>query len=281
MSYEDWTASLSPKVQGSWNLHTVLPEDMDFFIFLSSLSGIIGRETQANYSAANTYMDALAQYRMSLGKKAVSIDLGILEEDGLLAEDQELMARVKSSGALIPIVSKEFEAILDYYCNPALEIATAKQCQPLIGLQVPANLIARNLEPSPFMYLPTFRHMFQISSSDQGYSPASNQTTDISAQFVAAGSLAEAGQIVAKALIERLSSTIAVPVQDISDDKAMHHYGVDSLVAIEIRNWFAKKVRADVAVFDILGDMSINEIATSAAAKSTFKKEGWVKDVRE
>jgi aryl carrier-like protein len=276
MSFEDWAASLSPKVRGSWNLHTLLPEKMDFFIFLSSLSGIIGRETQANYSAANTYMDTLAQYRISLNKKAVAIDLGILEEDGLLAEDQELMARVKSSGALIPIVSKEFQAILEYYCNPALKISTTKQCQPLIGLQIPANLIARNLEPSPFMYLPTFRHLFQISSSEQALSSSSNQSTNISALFATAGSLAEAGHIVAKALIERLSSTTAVPVEAISDDKAMHEYGVDSLVAIEIRNWFAKKVGADVAVFDILGDMSINAIATSAAGKSTYNKAGWV-----
>ncbi|TVY91693.1 Reducing polyketide synthase [Lachnellula willkommii] len=86
-TFEDWTTGLGPKVQGSWNLHKVLPRNMDFFIFLSSLSGIIGRETQASYSAGNTCMDALAQYRVSLGEKAVAIDLGILEDEGMLAEN--------------------------------------------------------------------------------------------------------------------------------------------------------------------------------------------------
>ncbi|TVY15869.1 hypothetical protein LARI1_G006973 [Lachnellula arida] len=122
-------------------------------------------------------MDALAQYRVSLGEKAVAIDLGILEDEGMLAENPELMARVKLSGALVPIRTRELHAILDYYCDPALGMLTGKTCQPLIGLEMPTNLIARNLEPSPFMYFPTFNHFFQISSSEASSSPQSQGTT--------------------------------------------------------------------------------------------------------
>lgn len=272
LSFEDWKASLAPKVDGSWNLHTTLPQKMDFFIFLSSLSGIIGRETQAAYAAGNTYMDALAKYRTSLGETAVAIDLGILEDEGMLAEDPELLARVKLSGALIPIRSKEFHAILDYYCNPISEV---RQRQPLIGLEMPANMMSRNLEPSPFIYFPTFRHFFQMASGEHSSSPsAHSQDTNFATLFSMTKSDGEIGGTIAKALIERLASTTSVPVEDIKDDMAMHQYGVDSLVAIEIRNWFAKKVAADVAVFDILGELSIRELATLAAGRSSYRKEG-------
>lgn len=42
MTYEQWVESTQPKIQGSWNLHTHFPKDMDFFIMLSSMAGVIG-----------------------------------------------------------------------------------------------------------------------------------------------------------------------------------------------------------------------------------------------
>lgn len=280
MPYIDWKATLSAKVQGSWNLHSSLPCEMDFFVFLSSASGIIGRETQANYSAGNTYMDSLAQYRISLGRKAVSLDLGILDEDGILSENHELMARVKSSGALIGISTTELYAILDYYCNPSLDILTSKQCQPIIGIETPANLAVKKLEPSPFMNLPTFRNFFQMSNNEDSSASngSSNQSTDFAALFSTAGSVAEAGAMVVKPLIERLSTSTSVPIEDISEDNPMQQYGVDSLVAIEIRNWFSKKLGADIAVFDIMGKSTIRDTAVLAAGRSMYKQANWTED---
>ncbi|TVY91694.1 Reducing polyketide synthase [Lachnellula willkommii] len=168
------------------------------------------------------------------------------------------MARVKLSGALVPIRTRKLHAILDYYCDPAPGMLTGKK--PLIGLEMPTNLIARNLEPSPFIS--------EASSSPQ------SQGTDFSALFSTTKSIDEIGDVVAKRLIERLASAISIPAEDMTDDKAVHHYGVDSLLAIEIRNWFAKKIRADVGVFDILGDLSIKAIATVATGRSSYRKEG-------
>ena len=51
MTTEDWNSSLRPKVQATRNLHQLLPEDMDFFVCLSSVAGIIGSRGQANYNA--------------------------------------------------------------------------------------------------------------------------------------------------------------------------------------------------------------------------------------
>lgn len=221
-------------------------------------------------------MDELAQYRVAKGEKAVAIDLSILADDGMLAENKSLMEMVKSTGALIPIFAKDLDALLDYYCTPQLDLLTATQCQPVIGLEVPANITSRNLEPPPFIYLPTLRHLFQVSSNNVSSSNSNTQTTNLSVLFSTADSVAEAGRMVAKALIDRLSSTIAVPVEDIREDKAMHNYGIDSLVAIEVRNWFAKKVCADIAVFDILGNSSIKEVATLAAGRSEYRNKDWV-----
>ena len=54
MAYENWSQATTPKIQGSWNLHEFMPQDLDFFIMLSSLAGILGNRGQSNYCAGNT-----------------------------------------------------------------------------------------------------------------------------------------------------------------------------------------------------------------------------------
>lgn len=51
MTPDQWTMSTKTKALGTWNLHCAAPRDMDFFVMLSSVSGIIGWRGQANYAA--------------------------------------------------------------------------------------------------------------------------------------------------------------------------------------------------------------------------------------
>ena len=87
---------------------------MDFFVLLSSISGISGQGGQANYSAGNTFKDALAHYRISQGQKAVSIDLGVMVSDGFLSENDFLLHRMMDSGLYVPLRDIELFALLDY-----------------------------------------------------------------------------------------------------------------------------------------------------------------------
>jgi len=88
MSYEEWTIPLRPKVQGTWNLHQHFGHErpLDFMIFCSSISGLWGKPGQAQYIAGNSYQDALTHYRRAEGLNAVSIDLGIMLDVGVIAE---------------------------------------------------------------------------------------------------------------------------------------------------------------------------------------------------
>jgi len=64
MEYVEWTAAISPRVQGTRNLQNVLGEtQLDFFALFSSLSGICGLSGQTKYAAANTFMGSFAKYR--------------------------------------------------------------------------------------------------------------------------------------------------------------------------------------------------------------------------
>lgn len=83
MSLDEFNDPLSSKVDGSWNLHTLLPSGLDFFKLLASVSGTCGTHGQANYAAANVYQDALAQYRIAQGESRTWVlDLGNFQTIG-------------------------------------------------------------------------------------------------------------------------------------------------------------------------------------------------------
>lgn len=270
MSFDNFRAAVDPKVKGSWNLHTLLPRGMNFFVLLSSVTGVFGGQCQANYACGNTYQDGLARHRVSNGEKAVSLDLGLMSSVGFAAEHQTIFDSLQSKG-LIPISEPEFHAMLDYYCNPLLDNASVLKSQVLTGLSTPGTRDKKFEEPY-WATRPLFRHLLHMndgmSDSDNNTTTEQEAQTDFKALLRSAQSFGNAAIIAHKAIIWKLSRALLIPLEDIDAHKPMHSYGVDSLVAVELRNWLLSALSADVAVFDILGSGSIADLGLMVARKS-------------
>ncbi len=99
-SWERFERVMAPKIEGAWNLHLETQNyPLDFFILFSSAASLVGSAGQANYCAANAFLDALAYYRRSLGLPGTSINWGSWESVGMATRLRtQIQSRLSEQG---------------------------------------------------------------------------------------------------------------------------------------------------------------------------------------
>ncbi len=249
---------------------------MDFFLLLSSLCGIVGNLGQANYAAGNTYQDALAHYRASQGEKATSLDIGAIASVGIIAENTDFMGLMGHDEDVIRVVQEgELHAVFDIYLGPDAPMTkSGVDVQALVGLSTPQVYMDNGIELPQLLSQRLYAPVARLSS--HGANTMMSDTHDVDGlnywkAFRSASSLSEAASVVLAALTSKLSRALSVAPEDLDPSKPLHQYGVDSLVAVELRNWFGKEFEANVTVLKIMNAVDMRAVAALVVDESSVK----------
>ncbi|KAH8172381.1 KR domain-containing protein [Sarocladium implicatum] len=268
MSYQQWTESLRPKVQGTANLDKHLPADLDFFLILSSFSGVFGNRGQSNYAAGCAYQDAVAETRRKKGLKTLSLDLGIIQDVGVLAESnvpKSIRPWVKPFG----IREKELHLLIKL----AIQSQTSsdwqtRPAQMITGLATGDTAHSSSVFPY-YLKHPRFSKIAVRHHNDDA-SASLGASKGVSSQVQASKTIQEARQTIISVFTDHLGKFLQIPTTEIDTSRPLFTYGVDSLVAMEMRNWIATEFKADLGLFDITAHVPITDLVGKIAEKSQF-----------
>ena len=256
MTSVDYAAAIRPKVHGTWNLHDLLPKDMDFFIMLSSTSGIIGNASQANYAAGSTFLDAFCDYRRALGLPAVTIDLGVILGVGYVAENQDLASKLDRQG-FEGTTEEEFLQLIEMAISPP---EASSSGQIITGLGTWSET-SHGVFTSPI-----FSHFRRMALHSEQNGDKNTQTgRPIRDQLRKVKSLNEATHHICESIIAKVSSLSMIPAEEISETKPISVYGMDSLVAVEMRNWLFKEMDATIPILELLANQPLVSLAGKIA----------------
>ena len=269
VNHAQWLAATRPKIQGTWNLHNALPKQLDFFIMLSSCTGIIGTPGQSNYAAGNTFLDAFATYRRGLGLRAQAIDMGIVTGIGFFEENMAQDAQTQLNHfSAIHINEDTFLSIFKMALISYSDVDGAHELPPQLIVGVGTGglekLNTATQHGRDFPWLRNFASFAHLRSLDTEGSEMTSildaTSASLNAQLQSVSTQQEAHDLIQDELVKKIAKAIMIDGKDIDTSKALHHYGVDSLVAVGVRNWILRELKSDISVFEILAEHPMAEL---------------------
>lgn len=262
MTLDDYHTAIHAKLQGTWNLHNASlaqEEPLEFFTMLSSISGVVGNKGQANYSAANTFLDAFATYRQQvLGLRANSVDLGMIEDVGYIAEQDSSLESRFDKKQWTPINEGTLRRILSYsiHQQDTMPLNKASSAQLITGIAFPLQ------GDTDLVHEPRFGYLFSGGANNKtggDDDSASGKDQAIRAFALLRRSDADAAAL-AKACVEVLASQFTRILRldhEMETAKPLMAYGLDSLAAVELRNWVRMELGAELSTLDIINASSL------------------------
>ncbi|KAI6780628.1 Nonribosomal peptide synthetase-like protein [Emericellopsis cladophorae] len=240
MNLDNWIMAFVPKASGSKCLvDAAYAANYDpFFVFLASAAGVVGNRGQANYAAGNCVQDALARNLRLKGKNAVAIDLGPILGAGMLANDENLLNKLLANG-FYGVSHDHFLQVVKHAIT--METLPGVPMPPQVTLGIgTGGLILQNKPADPYWSRTAMYNYLNLvdmppPNLEGGHSTTSNM--DIKSLLRQNLDISVATEVICTGLMHMLAKSMNMLFEEMDSEKQPSAYGVDSLVAVGVRNW--------------------------------------------
>ncbi|MCJ1399718.1 hypothetical protein MMC11_002920 [Xylographa trunciseda] len=250
-------------LEHTWNLSSsneseLMTADPQISSPASSVKGV-----KLTTPAANVFLDAFASYRHSLHLPAHSVDLGVIEDAGYVAE-QGGMQNHFDQRQWIGINEATLRKI--FGCSSLQQTAPihrASAAQLITGIPVPLP------EDSELLCDARFAGLFTGGDVDAASKSGSDASKDMQTFFLLHQSGADAAAFMAAALEvvnKQFTRTLRLE-EPMEPAKSLAAYGLDSLSAVEVRNWIRTEMGAAITLLEIVNASSLQVLCEKIVAK--------------
>lgn len=263
MTHEEWEQGLSPKVDGAWNLHNALQgAALDFFVVTSSIVSTVNVPGQANYNAANTFLEAFCQYRNGLGLAASAIAVSPIDDVGVVVGNDRARRNLRSNGLQF-LDEREFLQYLE------LGILHRAPTPIVMGLHSDTHLDdANNHVAWKRDRRMGFYHNTAKDSAPEEASADGNDLRDFMTKVSAAPTeldKAESVEFLAMEIGKRVYSFMLKPIEEVDVSVSLVDIGLDSLMSVEMSRLWTKMFGLTISVLEIMSLGALENFGKHAA----------------
>lgn len=246
MSADSFRKVIAPKMLGAWNLHQLTKDlPLDFFVLYSSITTYLGNPGQANYVAANLFLESLTQYRRDQGLPASFAGWGPIADAGYLTRNEAVKDALQSRLGGAAITTEQALAVLEQLLqSQQAGVAVVNWDWGVLQRVMP------NARAAKFTALQR-----SIATGDEG-----DQAKDI--YELIAGLNAEAThQLITALLLAEVGHILRLPVDKLSADKSVFDLGMDSLMGMELVLAIEERFKVRLPVMALTEGATVSRIA--------------------
>jgi acyl carrier protein len=232
---------MAPKVVGAWNLHTqTVADPLDLFVSFSSFTSMIGNPGQANYVAANAFLDALAYHRRLQRQPALTVNWGAVSDVGYVAQNPEIGQKLDHVGVKSLPAGQLLRILGSLLQHNAVQIGIGNINWPQLAK---VHLIRVS---------PRFAHLAEATLADDGEGEGSSLV-----DALLAVDPAERQQFLSTQIRDQLARVLGTSPAKVDMEQPLINLGIDSLMAVEIGNQIQAMAGVEVPAMKFMEGVSI------------------------